>query len=180
MQIAFKSRKLHSHVFVRSLEAEVALMCVQKYFWSPQEQNGIQVSWPSTVGWCHVWQEEKRADAALVEGKSHCCAREWVWPGGRHCFAQLLICSASSTNGPLLIICLLTDSAVTFHELRPRRPGTNSCAPSWHTHCCNRHNSGKVNCLKLKQAGDLLPRPDKVLNEWSSECASEINSRLFV
>ncbi len=42
---------------------------------------------------------------------------------------------------------------MTFQELRPHTDAG----------CRNRHNSGKVNCLKVKQAGELMLRPDEVL-----------------
>lgn len=134
-----------------------------KCLWSP-EQNGIQVSWLSAVGrgrptaQC-VSQEGKQADrVGLVEGKKRLCyAREWVWPGGRHCCTQLLICPASQHKWPL-VNHLPADRL--SHDI-PRAQASQR--PSTDAGCRNRHNSGKVNCLKVKQASELVLRPDEVL-----------------
>lgn len=174
MQISFKhnvTQEPHSHV-LSSVSFYSLWGCLfafknisgsHKCLWSP-EQNGIQVSWLSAVGRGRptaqrVSQEGKQADrVGLVEGKKRLCyAREWVWPGGRHCYTQLLICPASQHKWPLVNHL----PADRFSHDIPRAQASHK--PSTDAGCRNRHNSGKVNCLKVKQAGELMPRPDEVL-----------------
>lgn len=159
MQIAFKPRKLHGHVFV-------GRTCVDARWEIFREPT--RTKWhpgPMTV--------RRRLVSRLTGREAGRCRfgprkKAIVMPGSGFGPVDVIVLHNSwsvqplSTNGPLLIICLLTDSAVKFQELRPQ-----TLLRRADTQCCNRHDSGKVNCLKLKQAGDLLQRPDKVLNEWS-------------
>lgn len=112
-QISFKcyARATQSH-FVSSHFEEVC--SPSKIFLDLTNAYEAQNKMASRSHDCPQWAEadpqpgsqegKQEGRVSLVEGgkKSHCYAKEWVWPGGRHCCAQLLICPASEHKWPFV------------------------------------------------------------------------------
>lgn len=113
----------HSHVLY-SVSFWGSLFALQKYFWIPQMRMKPRTKW-------HLGLMTVRSGPRQTHSPAHRKGSRrvelFVMPRSGFGPVDVIVVHNSwsvqppSTNGPLLIICLLTDSAMTFQELRPHR-----------------------------------------------------------